>query len=302
MTVEAIGSAKWIKILSNKRVVLASGVLAGLLLLALFGPLLSPYRYFHMDVRSQFSPPTLEHPMGTDSKGRDLWVRVFTGTRISFLVAAFATAVSVFIGVVYGGISGFWGGKVDGAMMRIVDVFYSVPYLFLVVLLTVIWGRGLFVIVFALGAFQWLTMARIVRGQVLSLKRKEFVEAARALGDSPFSILFRHIIPNLTGLIVVYLTLTIPRVMLQEAFLSFLGLGIPPPMASLGTLAAEGYSAINPLKIYWWLVLFPGGVLTLSLFSLNFLGEELAQIFHPVKERVRAVRFLMKDPLNAHPK
>jgi oligopeptide transport system permease protein len=224
------------------------------------------------------SAPSLEHPFGTDKLGRDLLARVVCGGQISILVGLVATLVSFVVGVSYGAISGYFGGRVDNFMMRFVDVLYSLPYMFLVILLMVYFSRSLVMLFVALGLVQWLTMARIVRGQVLSIKQKEFVEAARSVGTGSFEIIFRHVVPNALGPIIVYATLTVPAVMLQEAFLSFLGLGVQPPRASWGTLVNDG---ANVIAFFPWLVLFPGIALAVTLFCLNFLGDGLRDALDP---------------------
>ncbi|HWX18899.1 MAG TPA: ABC transporter permease [Candidatus Binatia bacterium] len=241
----------------------------------------------------QFQPPKANHWFGTDVHGRDLFSRVLYGAQISLLVGLVGAGVSLAIGVLWGAIAGYAGGRVDGAMMRFVDILYSLPsIIFVIVLITTLEGvlkrwlggigspnvaksaRLMFLFV-GLGAVSWLNMARIVRGQVLSLKQRAFVEASRALGAGPVRILVRHIIPNTLGVVIVYLTLTVPAIMLYESFLSYLGLGIQPPMASWGSLIAEGADQINPIRIYWWLIGFPGGFLVTALLALNFLGDGL---------------------------
>jgi oligopeptide transport system permease protein len=223
------------------------------------------------------------HPMGTDNQGRDMLARVLQGGQISLMVGVIATIVSLLIGVAYGAIAGYLGGRIDNLMMRFVDILYSLPYIILVIVLLAMFRRntpvGQLVLLFiALGSVSWLTMARIVRGQVLSLKNQEFVLAARATGVSTPRIIFRHIVPNTLGPVIVYATLTIPTVMLTEAFLSFLGFGVQPPLASWGSLATEG---IQNIGIFPWQLIFPGVTMALTLFSLNFLGDGLRDALDP---------------------
>ncbi len=231
---------------------------------------------------------------GTDNLGRDLLARLIWGARVSIIVALVATAVSLLIGVSYGAVAGYLGGWADNAMMRLVDVLYSIPFIFVVILLITVlsqeeikaqllqWGVDRITIFYlVVGAIYWLTMARVVRGQVISLKNEPFVQAARCLGAGHLWIIRRHLVPNLMSVVVVYLTLTIPRVMLFEAFLSFLGLGVEPPDVSWGLLANEGLKAITPVEVYWWLVLFPSLALGLTLLALNFLGDALRDALDP---------------------
>jgi oligopeptide transport system permease protein len=231
------------------------------------------------------TPPTFAHPFGTDLLGRDMLARTIYGGRISILVGLVGTLVSLLIGVTYGAVSAYAGGKVDEFLMRIVDVLYSLPYIFLVILLLTVFSKSLFLLFFALGAVQWLTMARIVRGQVLSLKNQNFVEAARALGANDTRIIFGHIVPNTLGPVIVYTTLTIPAIILQEAFLSFLGLGVQPPDASWGVLVSEG---AQMLAFFPWLTIFPGLALALTLFAFNFLGDGLRDALDPQDRKVAA--------------
>jgi peptide/nickel transport system permease protein/oligopeptide transport system permease protein len=242
---------------------------------------------------AQFVPPGAQHWFGTDVHGRDVFSRILYGAQISLLVGIVGAGVSLVIGVLWGAIAGYVGGRVDSALMRVVDVLYSLPtVIFVIVLITTLGeilkqshfisgspalaGALRVVLLFVgLGAVSWLTMARIVRGQVLSLRTGAFVEASRVLGGGPVRILARHIIPNVFGVVITYLALTVPAIVLYESFLSYLGLGVQPPMASWGTLIAEGVSQINPIRIYWWLIAFPGGVLVTTLLALNFLGDGL---------------------------
>src|SRR6185436_11106060 len=231
------------------------------------------------------SPPSASHWFGTDELGRDSFARVIYGGRISLLVGFIGTLVSLLIGVGYGAIAGYRGGRTDEIMMRVVDVLYSLPYIFLVILLLVFFSRSILMLFVALGLVQWLTMARIVRGQVLSLKNQNFVEAARALGAGDSQIIFRHIVPNTLGPVIVYTTLTVPAIILQEAFLSFLGLGVQPPDASWGVLVSEGAQMV---AFFPWLTIFPGFALALTLFAFNFLGDGLRDALDPQDRKVAA--------------
>ena len=231
---------------------------------------------------------------GTDSLGRDILSRIFWGARVSLTVGIIATCVSLVIGVSYGATAGYLGGWADALMMRFVDILYSIPFIFVVIYLITVLSEPttkkaleelgvdqMMIFYIAIGAIYWLTMSRVVRGQVISLKNEQFIEAARTIGATRFRIIFRHLIPNVMGIVIVYLTLTIPAVMLFEAFLSFLGLGVTPPDVSWGLLVNEGLQVITPVKIYWWLVLFPSVALTATLFALNFLGDGLRDALDP---------------------
>jgi oligopeptide transport system permease protein len=266
----------------NRAAVAAAGFIVVLVLAALLGPLVSPYELDQVDwsLTPLASPPSLAngHWFGTDSNGRDLFVRVWSGTQVSLLVALLATAVSVVIGVAWGATAGYLGGRVDGWMMRIVDVLYALPYMFFVIILTVVFGRSLWLIFLAIGAVGWLTMARVVRGQALALRQREFVLAAVALGLPARRVIVRHIVPNVLGTVIVYATLTVPQVILFESFLSFLGLGVQEPLTSLGRLVAEGALEMETAP---WQLLVPASVLALLLLALNFLGDGLRDALDP---------------------
>ena len=285
------------------RTALASALfLAAVFLLLLLWPWLAPYPPLELsDAHSE--APSFRHWFGTDVHGRDLLSRVFHGARISLLVGLVGAGVSLVIGVCWGAVAGYFGGRLDEVMMRGVDILYSLPsIIFVIVLITSLegfsrdWlarnfssesaGQVRLLFLFAgLGAVSWLTMARIVRGQVLSLKVRPFVEASRALGAGEWHVIRRHILPNLAGLVLVYATLTVPSIILYESFLSYLGLGIQPPQASLGSLIAEGAAQINPLRIYWWMLLFPASVLVSVLLALNFAGDGLRDALDPRADR-----------------
>jgi oligopeptide transport system permease protein len=276
----------WLRLRRNRAAVFAGACLLGISLLAIAAPWIPWLPDPNVqDLRLGAVAPSAAHWFGTDDLGRDLLARVLYGGRISLLVGLVATLVSLVVGVSWGAISGYTGGKLDLFMMRVVDILDSLPYIFLVILLLVFFSRSLVMLFIALGLVQWLTMARIVRGQVLSLRAQTFVEAARALGATDRSIIFRHVVPNTLGPVIVYTTLTVPAVILQEAFLSFLGLGVQPPAASWGTLVADGARVI---ALFPWLVAFPGIALSLTLLCFNFLGDGLRDALDP-QERKEAV-------------
>jgi oligopeptide transport system permease protein len=267
------------RLLRNKAAVASMIVLAILVVASIVGPHLTPYTYDAINKNDVWvGPLTGAHLLGTDSLGRDLLARLLMGLRVSLAIGLVATVVSLIIGVAWGAVAGFVGGQLDEVMMRIVDVLYSLPFIFFVILLMVTFGSNIILIFVAIGAVEWLTMSRIVRGQTLTLKHKEFVEAARAAGLSRGGIIGRHIVPNLLGPVVVYVTLTIPAVILAESFLSFLGLGVQPPMASLGTLISNG---AQDMELAWWLLLFPSIVMTVTLMCFNFIGDGLRDAIDP---------------------
>jgi len=262
----------WARLRKNRMAVFGAIALVVVTALALLGPLLLAYSYEEQDLLLGAAPPSAEHLLGTDKLGRDQLARVLYGGRVSLLVGLAATGVSLTIGLFWGSVAGYLGGKVDAVMMRIVDILYALPFTIFVILLMTVFGRNFILLFVAIGAVEWLTMARIVRGQVLALKRQEFIEAAVALGLRKRRIILRHMIPNVLGPVAVYTTLTIPAVMLLEAFLSFLGLGVQPPMSSWGLLIKEGAEMMEEAP---WLLVYPAAVFTLTLFSLNFLGDGL---------------------------
>lgn len=291
----------WRRFLKNRPAVISLIVFVVLVLLVLIWPWIAPYSW-NTTSESQFAAPSNAHWFGTDVHGRDVFTRVMYGARISLMVGMVGAGVALVIGVLWGAIAGYVGGRWDNLMMRFVDVLYSLPSIvFVIVLITTLselakeWFATSFgklgpqlaastpiIFLFAgLGAVSWLTMARIVRGQVLSLRQRSFVHASRALGASHSRLVGRHILPNVYGIIIVYLTLTIPSIILYESFLSFLGLGVQPPMASWGTLISEGALQLNPIRIYWWLIVFPASMLVLTLLCLNFLGDGLRDAFEP---------------------
>ncbi len=296
----------WKRLLKNKLAVFGMIVIAFMVVAVIIGP---PIIYWTTGFTPDYIPsdskliksfpPSLQHPMGTDEAGRDLLSRVLQGGRISLMVGIISTLVSLIVGVSYGAIAGYMGGRIDNVMMRIVDILYAIPYILIVIVLMAAFGgentpdwiaaisnlfgggaglNQIFLLFFALGLVSWLTMARVVRGQILSLKNQEFVLAAQATGVSTMKIIFKHLVPNALGPVIVYATLTIPSVMLTEAFLSFLGIGVQAPYASWGSLCADG---IKNIAIYPWQLIFPGVTMALTLFSLNFLGDGIRDALDP---------------------
>ena len=296
----------WKRLLKNKLAVFGLVVMVIMVIAVIIGPAIIKWTTGYTadfippdgDLIKSF-PPSLQHPMGTDDSGRDILARVLQGGRISLMVGIISTIVSLIVGVSYGATAGYLGGKIDNFMMRVVDIIYAIPYILIVIVLLSVFGgpntpqwiqsistsfgggQGLSQIIllfFALSLVSWLTMARVVRGQILSLKNQEFVMAARATGVSTPAIIFRHLVPNALGPVIVYATLTIPSVMLSEAFLSFLGIGVQAPFASWGSLAADG---IKNISVFPWQLIFPGVTMALTLFSLNFLGDGLRDALDP---------------------
>lgn len=276
----SLWSDAWQVLRRNRAAMVALIILIIMTVLVVFAPLLSPYSFDYTDWARISVPPSLAdgHPFGTDALGRDLFVRTLYGGRISLMVGIVATVVSLVIGISYGAIAGYLGGRVDQIMMRIVDILYALPFMFLVILLMVFFGRNIVLIFVAIGAINWLDMARIVRGQTLSLKTREFIEAARAGGVSTPRIIRRHIVPNLLGVVAVYVTLTIPQVILVESFLSFLGLGVQEPMTSWGALVNEGAREMESAP---WTLIFPSLFLAVTLFCFNFIGDGMRDALDP---------------------
>lgn len=262
----------WLRLSRNRLALFGLAVLVLFILIATLTPWIAPYSYTQHNLDLGATPPSAAHWLGTDIFGRDMLTQIMYGGRISLAVGFIATAVALLIGITWGAIAGYAGGRIDAVMMRMVDIIYALPFMIFIVLLMVVFGRNMLLLFLAIGAVEWLTMARIMRSQVQSLRQQEFVEAAISLGLSPATIVRRHLIPNALGPIIVYTTLTIPSVMLLEAFLSFLGLGVQPPQTSWGLLISYGAESMEE---YPWLLLYPGIAMTLTLFSLNFLGDGL---------------------------
>ncbi|MBA2588297.1 MAG: ABC transporter permease subunit [Alphaproteobacteria bacterium] len=289
---EVQGRSLWVdarrRLLRNRAAMAGIVILALIAALALLAPLLSPFAYNEVNYDIIACAPNWwpveaacrapGHLFGTDSVGRDLFVRVLFGARVSLAVGLVATAVSLLIGVLYGATAGYLGGRVDALMMRVVDILYSLPFVFFVIILMVLFDRNFILLFVAIGAVEWLTMARIVRGQTLSIKQKEFIEAARAGGVSPFAIITRHVIPNVVGPVMVYVTLTVPGVILTESFLSFLGLGIQEPLTSWGVLISDGADQMETAP---WMLLFPAVFMAVTLFCFNYVGDGLRDALDP---------------------
>jgi oligopeptide transport system permease protein len=274
----------WARLRGSRTVVVSGGVLVTIVLAAIIGPLISPHDYLQTNFDKLLSAPTIANMQifGTDDLGRDLFVRTMRGVQVTILVAVVASIVSLLIGVLYGAVAGYVGGRVDAVMMRFVDTLYALPFIFFVILLMVAFERNFLLIFVAIGAVNWLDMARIVRGQTLSLREREFVQAARLTGVSTTRIIFRHIAPNLIGVVIVYVTLTIPQAILVESFLSFLGLGIQEPQTSLGALVDAG---VNQMEGASWMLLVPAVLLAIILMCFNFLGDALRDVFDSRQSR-----------------
>lgn len=286
------------KLWKNPSAIASAGILIVVAIAVIVGPFILPATYAEPGPRS-FAPPSLQHPFGTDLNGRDLLYRVLAGGRISLLVGLCGAFVSLFIGTTYGLIAGYSGGKLDNFMMRLVDILYSVPRLIFILICInafnsqlqqfaseigwdwLVSSSRISILIISLGVIEWLTLARIVRGQTLALKERAFVTAATALGQSHGKIVLKHLLPNLAGVILIYLTLTIPAVIIDESFLSFLGLGVQAPAASWGSLLADGATSLNPIFIRWWLVAFPAAAMAITLLALNFLGDALRDALDP---------------------
>lgn len=274
----SLWSDAWRKLKKNKMALIALFYMVAIIVIAIFAPYIAPYSYEETDLILGPTPPSAAHWFGTDELGRDLLTRVIFGGRISLAVGFLATSVIVVVGVIYGAVAGYMGGKIDSLMMRFVDLLQVLPYIIIVIILMVFLGRNILNLFIAIGLIEWLTMARIVRGQVISLKKMEFVEAAKASGLSTAKIIFKHIMPNTVSSVIIYSTLSIPSVILSEAFLSFIGLGVQAPMASWGTLIQDGVGA---MEVYPWMIVFPCITLVMTLLFLNFLGDGLRDALDP---------------------
>ncbi|TNF67761.1 MAG: ABC transporter permease subunit [Gammaproteobacteria bacterium] len=273
----------WIRFKANKVAMTSLVILFLMTLTVIITPWFSPYHYADQNLSQISLAPSIEHIFGTDTLGRDLFTRVMIGGRITLEVGLIATVVSVIIGTIYGALAGFLGGLTDHIMMRIVDILYGLPFLFFAILLITLFGRNFILVFIAIGAVSWLDMARVVRGQTLSLKSKEFIEAAYVCGVSQRTIVFRHIVRNLIGIVAVYITLTVPLVIMTATFLSFLGLGIQPPMTDWGGLISDGVLTM-PFN-YWWQLVIPSIFLTLTLLCFNFVGNGMRDALDPREHR-----------------
>ena len=278
MSNQSLWSDAYRRLTNNKAAVISACILAILILAAIFAPFLATHSYAYQNLELGATPPSPEYLLGTDTLGRDLLSRILYGARVSLLVGFVATAVALVIGVTWGIVAGYFGGRIDSVMMRIVDVLYGLPFIIFIILLMVIFGRNIWLLFMAIGAVEWLTMARIVRGQVINIKNQEYVLAAQAMGVPNIRLFTKHIFPNILGPIAVYATLTIPQVMLLEAFLSFLGLGVQPPMSSWGTLIRYG---VESMEEFSWLLIYPALTFTITLFALNFFGDGLRDALDP---------------------
>ena len=278
MNNQSLWSDAYRRLINNKAALISACILAILILAAIFAPFLASHSYAYQNLELGATPPSPEYLLGTDTLGRDLLSRILYGARVSLLVGFVATAVALVIGVTWGIVAGYFGGRVDSVMMRIVDVLYGLPFIIFIILLMVIFGRNIWLLFMAIGAVEWLTMARIVRGQVINIKNQEYVMAAQAMGVPNIRLFRKHIFPNILGPIAVYATLTIPQVMLLEAFLSFLGLGVQPPMSSWGTLIRYG---VESMEEFSWLLIYPALTFTITLFALNFFGDGLRDALDP---------------------
>ncbi len=283
-TVPLPGRSPWmdarIRFMRNRAAVISLVLLSIITVLCVVGPMVLPHSYEDTDWNLMGIPPTLQawHLFGTDELGRDLLVRTLIGGRISLVVGLLATLVSVSMGILWGATAGFMGGKVDAFMMRVVDMLYAIPYLLIAILMVTILGREFYLVVLTISAFSWMDMARVVRGQTLSIKSKEFVEAARAIGVPTWRIIFQHVVPNLLGIVVIYTSITVPGVILTESVLSFLGLGVQEPMTSWGVLIHDGANVMGATP---WLILFPAAALSITLYCANFIGDGMRDALDP---------------------
>jgi len=247
--------------------------------LCLIGPLIYPYDYHSQNLILSAQPPSLKHICGTDTLGRDLFARLMYGGRLSLFISGCSSLIAILLGLIIGSISGITGGNIDRFLMRTIDIIYPLPFTLIIILIMSLGGRHLYLLILAMGCFHWLTMARIVRGQILSLKTSTFIQCSYCMGQSSLGVWAKHILPNLTGILLVYGTLLIPNIILEEAFISFLGLGVQPPMSSWGTLILEG---AHEMETSPWLLIFPCCFFSLTLLSLNFLGDNLREILNPL--------------------